>query len=198
MYPFFETIRYHDAQAEGLFFHQQRVERAYQFKGKICKLNLEEIIFNEISEASHLTNRGVYKCKLSYDLDGNYSILFEPYSVRKIASFTLVEIGTNKYDHKFSDRTWINNAVALAKTDDVIFMEKGLIKDASYTNIVLYDGNKWVTPKSPLLLGTKRASLLDTHQIIEQDIFDTQLKNFKKLKFINAMMHWDESPCIDL
>jgi 4-amino-4-deoxychorismate lyase len=198
MYPFFETIRFDDAQAENLFFHQQRVERTFLSKGKICKLNLHEIKFKEIPEAKNLANSGVYKCKLSYDLDGNYSIWFEPYSIRKIETFTLVEIGVNKYDFKYTDRIWINHAVAAAKTDDVIFTENGLIKDASYTNIVLYDGQKWVTPKSPLLPGTKRASLLDAQQIVEQDILAQQLKDFKKLKFINAMMHWDESPCINL
>ena len=198
MYPFFETIRYHDAQAQNLFFHQQRVERTYFSKGKICKLNLIEIKFNEIPEATHLINSGVYKCRLSYDLDGNYSICFEPYSIRKIETFSLVEIGVNKYDHKYTDRNWINNAVAAVKTDDVIFTENGLIKDASYTNIALFDGYKWITPKFPLLMGTKRAFLLREKQIIEQDIFVQQLIDFKKIKFINAMMHWDESPCIDL
>ncbi|MEI6087781.1 MAG: aminotransferase class IV [Bacteroidota bacterium] len=198
MYPFFETIRYEDAQAENLFFHQQRVERTYLSKGKICKLNLHEIKFNEIPEAKQLTNSGVYKCKLSYDLNGNYSIYFEPYSIRKIETFTLVEIGTNTYELKYTDRNWINNTVAAAKTDDVIFTGNGLIKDASYTNIALFDGYKWITPKSPMLMGTKRALLLRDRQIIEQDILVQQLKDFKKIKFINAMMHWDESPCIDL
>jgi 4-amino-4-deoxychorismate lyase len=109
-----------------------------------------------------------------------------------------MDIGSNDYSSKFTNRTWINDAVKSVTTDEMIFAKDGVIKDASYTNIVLFDGYKWVTPKTPLLLGTKRASLLDAHLIIEQDILAPHLKNFKKLKFINAMMNWDESPCIDL
>jgi 4-amino-4-deoxychorismate lyase len=198
MFPFFETIRYYNKLAENLFFHQQRMEKTFLHFGCNCKINLLEIKFDSFKQENKILNNEVYKCKFNYDLDGNYSIQFEPYSIRKIYTFSFVDIGLNKYDFKYTDREWINKAFAEAKTDDVIFIENGLIKDASYANIVLYDGLNWVTPRIPLLQGTKRALLLKDKKIIEQDILAHQIKSFKKVKFINAMMHWDESPCIEL
>ncbi len=198
MFQFFETIRYFNAGVENLFFHQQRVEKTFLYNGRICRLNLEEINFNSKAVEYHINKSEVYKCKLSYNLDGNYSLHFEPYRIRIIKTFSFLDIGLNKYDFKFVDRDWINKAVSEAKTDEVIFIENELMKDASYANIVLYDGVNWVTPKKPLLPGTKRAFLLKEKIIIEQDIYVHQIEKFEKIKFINAMMNWDESPCIDL
>jgi 4-amino-4-deoxychorismate lyase len=198
MYPFFETIRYKDAIAENLFYHQQRVERTFMHFGEICQLDITSIDLKSEADKNGAINDAIYKCKIMYDLKCNIKISFEPYQIRVIQSFTIMDIGSNDYSSKFTNRTWINDAVKSVTSDEVIFAKDGVIKDASYTNIVLFDGYKWVTPKTPLLLGTKRASLLDAHLIIEQDILASHLKNFKKLKFINAMMRWDESPCIDL
>jgi 4-amino-4-deoxychorismate lyase len=198
MFPFFETIRYKDALAENLFYHQQRVERTFMHFGEICHLDITRIDLKSEAEKKGAINNAVYKCKIMYDLKGNIKISFEPYQIRAIKTFTIVDIGSNEYSSKFTNRTWINDAVKTVASDEVIFAKDGVLKDASYANIVLYDGFSWITPKSPLLLGTKRASLLDAQQIIEQDILAEQLGNFKKLKFINAMMHMDESPCIDL
>jgi 4-amino-4-deoxychorismate lyase len=198
MFPFFETIRYKDTIAENLFYHQQRVERTFMHFGEICQLDITSIDLKSEAEGNGVINGAVFKCKIMYDLKGNVQISFEPYQIRAIHSFAIMDIGSYDYSSKFTNRTWINDAVKSVASDEVIFAKDGILKDASYTNIVLFDGYKWVTPTSPLLLGTKRASLLDTQQIIEQNILDTQLKNFKKLKFINAMMRWDESPCIDL
>ncbi len=198
MFQFFETIRYYNTGIENLFFHQQRMEKTFLHYGSICRLNLEEISFNSKAAEYQINRNEVYKCKLSYDLDGNYSIHFEPYRIRIIKTFSFLDIGLNKYDFKYVDRDWINKAVSEATTDEVIFIENGLVKDASYANIVLYDGVNWVTPKTPLLPGTKRAFLLNEKKIKEQDIYIHQLEKFEKIKFINAMMLWDESPCIDL
>jgi 4-amino-4-deoxychorismate lyase len=166
--------------------------------GEICHLDITRIDLKSEAEKKGAINNAVYKCKIMYDLKGNIKISFEPYQIRAIKTFTIVDIGSNEYSSKFTNRTWINDAVKTVASDEVIFAKDGVLKDASYANIVLYDGFSWITPKSPLLLGTKRASLLDAQQIIEQDILAEQLGNFKKLKFINAMMHMDESPCIDL
>jgi 4-amino-4-deoxychorismate lyase len=127
-------------------------------------------------------------------LEGNYAMIFEPYIIRNIQSFELFDIGENSYDCKFSNRNWINTAKASVSADDVIFTKNGFLKDASYANIVLFDGQNWVTPKNPLLLGTRRASLLHENLIIEKEISINQIKDYQLIKFINAMMLWNESP----
>ncbi|MEI8073175.1 MAG: aminotransferase class IV [Bacteroidota bacterium] len=198
MYPFFETIRYQNAVADKLQLHQHRLENTFLHFGRVPVLDLMRIDFKKEAEKNGALRDCVYKTKVSYDLLGNYHISFEPYSIRTINTFTLFDIGSNDYSIKFTDRVWINNALKSVTTDEVIFVKDGFLKDASYANIVLFDGYNWVTPSNPLLLGTYRALLLNEKKIIEKPITIDQLKDHKRLKFINAMMLWDESPIIDL
>jgi 4-amino-4-deoxychorismate lyase len=174
------------------------VERTFACYGVDVAFDLMTIDYKREAENNGAVNEAVYKCKIAYDLKGNYTISFELYQIRSINTYTLVDIGNNDYSIKFTDRTWINKAVQSVTTDDVIFTKDGILKDASYTNIVLFDGKDWVTPLNPLLLGTKRALLLSENKIIEKEIRVEQLNDFKSLKFINAMMLWEESPTIDL
>lgn len=197
MFPFFETIRYKDAVAENLYFHQQRVEQTFMHFGQICTLDIKSIDLKNEASKNGATSDGVFKCKIMYDLKGNIQISFEPYQIRTIQSFTILDIGGNDYAVKFTDRTWINDAVKSVTTDEVIFAKDGVLKDASYANIVLFDGKDWVTPINPLLLGTKRALLLSENRIKTKEIRQNQLKDYQALKFINAMMHWEESPTIE-
>ena len=83
-------------------------------------------------------------------------------------------------------------------TDEIIFVDKGLIKDASYANLALFDGVNWFTPKIPLLLGTRRAALLEDGIINEKEISLADLHKYKQVKFINAMMSWEESPTLTI
>jgi 4-amino-4-deoxychorismate lyase len=71
---------------------------------------------------------------------------------------------------------------------DILIVKKGLITDTSYSNIILYDGKEWITPKSFLLNGVKRRYLLNNGIIREMNICLDDLKNFKKLSLINAML----------
>jgi 4-amino-4-deoxychorismate lyase len=73
-----------------------------------------------------------------------------------------------------------------------------MIKDGNYANLVFFNGSEWHTPLYPLLLGTHRARLIDQNKIIEKDITISDLSSYTKLKFINAMMLWEESPEIEI
>lgn len=54
--------------------------------------------------------------------------------------------------------------------DEIIIIKNGLVTGTSFTNIAIYKDGKWITPKHPLLLGTKRAALLEKGIIQEADI----------------------------
>lgn len=198
MYPFFETIRYYQGIAENLLYHQQRVDRTFALHHVATKMQLSQLELHQIAIEQNLKFEQIYKCRVSYNLEGKYVIIFEPYTIRNIQSYEFFDMGENSYDCKFTNRTWINDAKASVGADEIIFTKNGFLKDASYANIVLFDGQNWVTPKNPLLLGTSRASLLNENVIIETEISIDQIKNFQLIKFINAMMLWDESPCIPL
>lgn len=198
MYPFFESIRYKNGVLENLAFHQQRVDRTFmEFKKTIeakaatTALNLKTIQV----QAGLLTNQ-VYKCRVKYNLASDFNIAFEPYKIRTIKNCLLAEIGDNKYNYKFTNRDWLNEALLAAATDEIIFTSAGFIKDASYANLAFFDGCDWFTPKKPLLLGTRRAALIEKGIINEIDIRISDLYKYKSIKLINAMMLWEESPTL--
>ena len=56
----------------------------------------------------------------------------------------------------------------------------------------MFDGERWLTPKHPLLMGTKRASLLEKHVLKEADISVETLMNAQKVSLINAMIDLGE------
>jgi 4-amino-4-deoxychorismate lyase len=70
----------------------------------------------------------------------------------------------------------------------------GLLTDASYANLVFFNGAEWHTPKTPMLEGTQRAKLIEQTVLIEKDIYVNQLSQYQSFKRINAMMTWDDSP----
>ena len=78
--------------------------------------------------------------------------------------------------------------------DEIIIVQNGQITDTSYSNLVFFDGEKWITPTTYLLNGTMRQSLLQTKQIIEKPIQVEDLNRFESFKLINAMMDLEESP----
>jgi 4-amino-4-deoxychorismate lyase len=101
-----------------------------------------------------------------------------------------------KYDFKYADRDWITNLLLNAGTDEIIMTDQGIVKDASYANLAFYDGECWYTPQIPLLEGTQRAFLLEANKIQVSEIRTSNLHQYQMVKFINAMMTWEESPTI--
>lgn len=196
MYPLFETIRYKNGIAENLGLHQQRVNDT------LLQLNANEAIelSNHIDLVSSkpIKKDAVYKCRFQYDLAGNVSIQFEPYQIKKIQTVTIRDMGDHQYPFKYSNREWINDIVANAHTDEVILTHNGIIKDASYANLVFFDESKWITPLNPLFHGTRRKALLNAGFIHASPIQIKDLGNFTKFRLINAMMDWEESPILPM
>ena len=195
MFPFFESIRYINGALENLAYHQQRVDRTFMHfkdtvaaKGPIAKLSLASIQL-----PIDLLNNHVYKCRIQYNLAADFEATFKPYTMKTIKNCILTEIGNNKYDFKFNNRDWLDEALRKAETDEIILMDHGTIKDASYANLAFFDGKYWFTPKNPLLLGTRRAALIEKGIVNEIEIRVNDLYKYKSIKLINAMMLWEES-----
>ena len=74
------------------------------------------------------------------------------------------------------------------EADEVVIIRNGLLTDTSYSNIALFDGRHWVTPRQPLLRGTMRQSLLDAGVLTEQDIKAEDWSSYRRVSLINAMM----------
>ena len=187
MSQFFESICVKNGIAENLAAHQFRVNKTLDaFNAVNQGVELGSIIHQLI-----LPTEGLFKLRISYDLKGNYQSAFTAYQYRQIQNFALVDIKGQGYGYKFSNRDWINDALALSGKDEIMMHDGGLIKDCSYTNIVFYDGVKWITPAKPLLEGTQRAKLINEGLIQPKALYVQDIPSFKKFKCINAMLDWD-------
>ena len=97
------------------------------------------------------------------------------------------------YDYKSVDRSALNALVTKrGNCDEIVIVKNGMVTDSSYTNLALYDGHEWLTPRRPLLLGTKRAFLLDQGLLKEADLTLADLRRAQRVSLFNAMIDMGE------
>jgi 4-amino-4-deoxychorismate lyase len=193
MYPFFETIRYKNGILENLSYHQIRINRTLRALGGNTPIQLDEIHIEGDVEKDI-----VYKIKCLYNLEGAFHIEKDIYNKKTIQTVSIHLAAQEEYQFKFTDRTWLNDALKKSGTDEIIIVQNNIIKDGNYANLVFFNGIEWHTPLHPLLLGTHRARLINENKIIEKNITLSDLVNYTTLKYINAMMLWEESPEIEI
>jgi 4-amino-4-deoxychorismate lyase len=193
MYPFFETIRYVNGVLENVSYHQARINRTVSALGGKTYIQLDKIQLVHDSEKDI-----VYKIKCLYNLEGAYHIEKAVYHKKTIQTVSIHQAAQEEYQYKYTNRNWLNDALKNAGTDEMIIVQNNMIKDGNYANLVFFNGSEWHTPLHPLLLGTHRARLIDENKIIEKNITLSDLANYTILKYINAMMLWEESPEIEI
>ena len=187
---FVETIKIKDGKVMGLPYHQERMERTiHHFFPQIS----EEAMPSLKSLLAPKNDMDFYKARVVYGVQGVEAIEYAPYSMREIHSLQVVVCDDIDYTYKSCDRSALNNLVARKGNSDEIFIVKnGLVTDTSFTNIAIFDGKNWLTPKHPLLKGTKRAALLEQGLLQEADITVADLKAAKKVCLFNAMIEFGE------
>ncbi len=130
--------------------------------------------------------------KLRFDYnETNWSITWQPYKVRKINSLQIVEAPDLEYSYKYTDRSALDALVRASPADDVIICQNGYLRDSSYANLVFSTGGRrpqYFTPATPLLPGTRRAALIASGRVHEQEIHLDDLRTFKWLYLVNAML----------
>ena len=193
MYPFFETIRYVNGVLENVSYHQARINRTVSALGGKTYIQLDKIQLLHDFEKDI-----VYKIKCLYNLEGAYHIEKEIYHKKIIQTVSIHQAALEEYQYKYTNRTWLNDALKNAGTDEIIIVQNNMVKDGNYANLVFFNGTEWHTPLHPLLLGTHRARLIDENKITEKVIALSDLANYTSLKYVNAMMLWEESPEIKI
>lgn len=171
-------------------FHNKRINRTIQaFYQKKTDIRIE----NDLRIPAGCRS-GLYKCRLVYT-DQIIRQDFILYQKKKMASLKGVYDDEISYGYKYEDRQRLNELFSQrGSCDDVIIIRKGRVTDASYSNLVFYDGRDWITPSSPLLPGTCRKRLLENGVIKEKAIPPEEIRNFLKVRLINAMMDFAEAP----
>jgi 4-amino-4-deoxychorismate lyase len=140
-----------------------------------------------------LPKEGSYKLRFLYNKD-RFTFELLPYTSRKIERLKLIEIDSYSYDHKFTDRSGLDNAYKLrGDCDDVLLTKKGFLTDTSYCNILLFDGTQWVTPEKPLFGGVQREFLIDQQRVTPKQIHVNDLSDFISFQLINALNPFEEN-----
>ena len=187
MYPLFESIRVEGGSVHLLQYHQKRLERSYlyMFKKK-CAWQLNSMI-------PELPKEGSFKLRFLYNKD-RFTFELLPYTSRKIERLKLIEIDSYSYNHKFTDRSGLDNAYKLrGDCDDVLLTKNGFLTDTSYCNILLFDGSQWVTPEKPLFEGVQREFLINQQRVTPKQIHVNDLSDFISFQLINALNPFEEN-----
>ena len=188
MYPLFETIQILNGKAQNLAWHQDRMDRSHQ----VLFHSRNKRKLNEIVLVPDEFRQGTVKCRFMYN-QSSYALEFSAYEPRKIRSLKLVKGDHLEYSLKYTDRSDIHKLLETKEEcDDILIMKHGLISDTSYTNVVFYDGKKWVSPAKPLLEGTCRNRLLAEKKIITGDITPGDLENYSYFRLINSMLLFEQ------
>jgi len=147
----------------------------------------KEIDLNEAIPVPDDLDRGLYKCRITYDENGFGEAAFSPYILKNIKSLKIVRCDDIDYRFKYDERGVINDLLAQrGNCDDILIIKNGYVSDTSVCNIVFFDGDQWVTPATPLLRGTKRAKLIHEGVIYEAVFTEEDLSRFKTFCLINA------------
>lgn len=179
---FLETIKIHEGRIRHLPYHQQRVERTVRAHYPQAEIPQLQRHLQKIPTA------GIYKCRILYN-DRIQTVTFEHYTPKPVRTFTVIESAID-YAYKYADRSALERLKESVPTDEIIIQKEGLLTDTSYSNLAFYDGNRWITPRSPLLQGTMRAKLLEEGRLIEGEVTLDDLKKFKDIALMNAMIEF--------
>jgi 4-amino-4-deoxychorismate lyase len=192
MCRFIESIRVVDGVAQNLKYHQNRVDLVLNKFYKNSYINLIDTI-KEILVPNSL---GVQKLRIVFSNSVD-EVSINSYLPQKISTLKLLVDDEIDYSCKFENRDRLNDLFEKrGSADNILIVKNGEITDTSYSNVVFWDGTKWITPKNPLLNGTMRAKLLESSEIIEERITPSDLHKFSKIRMINALMPLESSPDI--
>jgi 4-amino-4-deoxychorismate lyase len=193
MLRFIDTIKLADGHYELIGSHNKRInDTINHFFGFNPSIDL-----NSSLPKPGKYKPGIYKCRLTYS-DRIENIEITPYIKRTIKGLKVIDLDspvfpseykTFNYEFKYQDRTLINSFLTgIDALSDILFIKNGLLTDTSFSNIILFDGEKWITPDAYLLNGVKRRHLLENGEIIEKKVSTYDLSRFQKISLINAML----------
>lgn len=134
------------------------------------------------------------KLRLTYDAHGILVAQLIPYQQKEVHAISLKTIPDSfHYERKYLERSELDGfARGLPVGVVPLLVQGGAITDTTYTNVCFResDSGEWVTPSTPLLAGTMRASLLGTGEVraCEVRASDLEKERYDQVALINAMI----------
>ena len=191
---FIESICLINGKLRNLDLHQARFNRtrAIHFP------NAERLNLNSIIQIPENLTEEKYKVRVVYGLRIEL-IEFVIYEQKKINSIQLFNIDSKmNYSYKSTDRSLFSDLIKQVNCDDLVLVQNDKITDATYSNLIFFNGIEWHTPTTYLLPGVMRQHLLNEGIIKEKDIRISDLHKYISFKRINAMMDFDEAEVFDI
>ena len=189
---FIETIEVLNGRFTHPLLHQKRMDDTLKEIGSIYH-NLPELN-DEI--VPHDMKNGKVKCRILYN-GNSYEISYSRYSPKHPQYLKLVYSDDIDYHLKYANRNKLSSLLLQKENcDDILIVKNGEITDTSYSNIVLYDGCQYITPRSFLLNGTRRQHLISQKLIYQEKLTPDDLMRFKSLYLINAMIDLKDNICL--
>ncbi|WP_223609174.1 aminotransferase class IV [Chryseobacterium sp. OSA05B] len=187
MSQFIESIKVEDKEIFLLELHQKRVNQTFAHFGKEGSIDLGKIFKNLEHDED-----GLFKLRLSYDLDKRIRTQMIPYAIPEIQSFQLVENNSFDYSFKFEDRKELEKMKMKSKAEEIIIVKNNHITDTSFSNILFLKSKDWFTPNTYLLNGVQRQNLLKNKKIKETEVTLQNIKQFSHFQLINALNDFDD------
>lgn len=167
--------------------HQKRVNQTFSHFGKEGSIDLAKIYKNLEHDED-----GLFKLRISYDLDKRIRTQMIPYAIPEIHDFQLVENNSFDYSFKFEDRRELDKMKMKSKAEEIIIVKNNHITDTSFSNLLFLKGKDWFTPNTYLLNGVQRQHLLKNKKIKEAEITLQNIKQFSHFQIINALNDFDD------
>lgn len=188
-----ETIKCLDGKLSNLQWHTKRFNHARtECFGLHTKMNL--VNFIKVPTSS---KKGLFRCRITYSKTID-SLEFIPHQTKEINSLKLIEDNEIDYHFKYANRKRLTELFEKrGECDDILIVKNGCITDSFIANPIFFDGEKWWTPDTPLLLGTQRMRLIAEGIISVCKITPSDLSKYKKVGLINAFQDFENMPVIN-
>lgn len=188
MYPLFETLCIDNGRICNAEWHCRRFETSYSSLYRHCPTY-------SLLDNTHISseyNTGIFRLRISYN-ESSTKTEIGPYITKNITRLKVWAVAPSfDYSLKYTDRSVLNYLFSQRGCcDDVLIIKNGMVTDTSVCNIVFFDGQKWITPSTPLLCGTARARLLADGTIEERPIAESDIHKFEAFRLINALRQFD-------
>ena len=187
MSRFIESIKVEDQKIFLVELHQKRMNETFSHFGKECKIDIQSLFLKLEHDED-----GLYKFRIEYDLDNNLKTQIVPHAISEHDDFELVIDNEIDYAFKSADRAEFQKMKKNSDADEIIIVKQNQMTDSSYSNLLFLKDKTWFTPKTYLLNGVMRQSLLASKKIKETDITMDNIKEFTHFQLINALNDFDE------
>lgn len=182
MSQFIESIKIENGKIFLLDLHQKRVNETFAHFSKKNSLDLFSILENTVPKEN-----GLFKMRIVYDLERNFTSQLIPHIFKEIQNFEFVVNNTIDYSIKFEAREVFTEMKIASNADEIIIVKNNSITDSSYSNLLFLKDKQWFTPHTYLLNGVQRQHLLKSKMIKETEISLKNIQEFSHFKIINAM-----------